>query len=227
MAEKIKIKSLEKTPEYIDREWAQVLAQRQYLLSTSDWTQLEDNELTFESRIRWNHWRNQVRAVRRSTVSSKDIAEAKLKELEAKLPEREFITSRTARQKKYHLDLNDLGQAKADAILILKILHNDWTLNLIPESINLVNAKAEEMRRFYSMTPKARTLKEYPILHASMKLHDWTVSQTLEQAMNLQRTATEVMVEIERHRYKFTKLIQEAKNIDEVVAIVKNMHGYW
>ena len=121
MAEKIKIKSSEKTPEYIDREWAQVLAQRQYLLSTSDWTQLEDNELTFESRIRWNHWRNQVRAVRRSTVSSKDIAEAKLKELEAKLPEREFITSRTARQKKYHLDLNDLGQAKADAILILKM----------------------------------------------------------------------------------------------------------
>ena len=226
MTKKIKITSLEKTPEYINREWAQVLAQRQYLLSTSDWTQLEDNELTFESRVRWNHWRNQVRAIRRSTVDSKDIAEEKLKELEGNLPEREFIVSRTARQKKYHLDLNELGQAKADAQLILKTFHNEWTLNLMPESINLINAKGEEMRRFYNLTPKARTLKDYPLLHATMKLHDWTVSQTLEQAMNLVRTATEIMVEIERHRYKFTKLIHDAATIDEVVGLVKNMHGY-
>ncbi len=226
MAEKIKIKSLEKTAEYIDREWAQVLAQRQYLLTSSDWTQLEDNELTFESRVRWNHWRNQVRAVRRSTGISKDEAENKLKELEGATPEREFIVSRTARQKKYHLDLNDLNQAKVDAALILKTLHNDWTLNLIPQSITLIHAKSEELRQFLHFTPKARTLKGYPLLHAMMKLNDWTVSKTLEETMNLMRTANEILVDIEHHRHKFTEIINNAKSIDEVVAIVKNMHGY-
>lgn len=226
MTKKIKITSLEKTPEYIDREWAQVLAQRQYLLSTTDWTQLEDNELTFESRIRWNHWRNRVRAIRRKTCESKEEAQRLLKELEGQLPEREFIVSRTARQKKYHLDLNSLEQAKTDAINILKTLHNEWAVSLIPESIHLVHAKTEEMQRYYNSKPKPKSLEEYPFIKKMQDQNGLSRSQVLENIMTLKRTATDVLLMIEDHKVKFEKQIAEASTIDGVVSIVKNMHGY-
>lgn len=226
MAEKITILSLEKTPEYIDREWATVLGKRLHLLGTTDWTQLEDNELTFESRVRWNHWRNQVREVRRRLYDNPDAAEQVLIELESKLPEREFIKSRTARQKKYHLDLNDLGQAKADAAIILKTLHNDWMVNLLPESIHLISAKVDEMTRYYASTPKPKSLSDYPLLDTMRRLTGRSRSEVMEEVMNLKRLSTETLVSIETHRHKFTTQLNEAQTIDAVVDIVKNMHGY-
>lgn len=226
MAEKIKIISLEKTKEYIDREWASVLGKRLHLLGTTDWTQLEDNELTFESRIRWNHWRNQVRSVRRSVYDTPMDAENALIALEGSLPDREFISSRTARQKKYHLDLTELGQCKQDAMVILKTLHNDWVINLIPESIHLIEAKTNEMTRYFAMNPKPQSLSEFPLLDTMRKLNNISRSEVMEQVMNLKRVSTEILVDIERHRIKFTKLINEATMVDEIVSIVKNMHGY-
>lgn len=226
MVEKITILSLEKTPEYIDREWAGVLGKRLHLLGTTDWTQLEDNELTFESRVRWNHWRNQVREVRRRLYDTPEDAERVLIKLESNLPEREFIKSRTARQKKYHLDLNELGLAKSDAANILKTLHNDWMVNLLPESIHLIQAKVEEMTRYYAAKPKPKTLSEYPLLDTMRKLTNRTRSEVMEEVMNLKRLSTETLVSIETHRAKFTSMLDKAQTIDEVVAIVKNMHGY-
>jgi hypothetical protein len=226
MAEKITILSLEKTPEYIDREWATVLGKRLHLLGTTDWTQLEDNELTFESRVRWNHWRNQVRQVRRREYDSPEAAEQVLIKLENSLPEHEFIKSRTARQKKYHLDLNELGQAKSDAQTILKTLHNDWMINLLPESIHLIHAKVEEMLRYYTAKPKPKSLNEYPLLDTMSKLTGRSRSEVMEEVMNLKRLANETLVSIETHRHKFTTKLNDAKTIDEVIEIVKNMHGY-
>lgn len=226
MVDKIKIRRLEKTPEYIDREWAEVIAKRQLLLSTSDWTQLEDNELTFASRARWNSWRNQVRAVKRSTVATKAEAAEQLDVLEKSMPVREFISSRTMRQKKYQIDLSDINVTKSDAISILKTLHADWAINLIPENISLINAKFDEVVRYLGMQPKPKSLQEFPIIEASKRLHGWTRSQVVEEVMNLKRTANDVLKDMEEHRYKFTKLINEATTIDDVVAIIKNMHGY-
>lgn len=226
MAEKITIISLEKTPEYIDREWASVLGKRLHLLGTTDWTQLEDNELTFESRVRWNHWRNQVRAVRRTEYNSPDSAEAALTALEQSLPHREFIKSRTVRQKKYQLDLNDLAQTKMDAHNILKMLHNDWVVTLLPESIHLITAKVEEMNRYYQSTPKPKTLEEFPLLDTMRKLSSRSRSELMEEVMNLKRLATETLVSIENHRVKFGKKIDDARTVDEVLEVVKNMHGY-
>lgn len=226
MAEKITILKLEKTPEYIDREWASVLGKRLHLLGTTDWTQLEDNELTFESRVRWNHWRNQVRAVRRSEYESPDSAERALIALEENLPPREFIKSQTARQKKYHLDLNNLGQAKVDAHTILKTLHNEWVINLLPESIHLINAKVDEMNRYYNSVPKPRTLDEYPLLNTMRMLSSKSRSELMEEVMNLKRLSTETLVSIENHRVRFGRQIDAADSVDAVVAIVKNMHGY-
>lgn len=226
MVEKIKITGLEKTPEYVDREWSTVIGRRLHMLGTTDWTQLEDNELTFESRVRWNHWRNQIREVRRELFETPADAEKVLDTLEANLPEREFIKTRTVRQKKYHLDLNDLVQAKSDAAIILKTLHNDWAVTLLPESIHLINAKVEEMQRYYAANPKPKSLMEYPLLDTMRKLSGRSRSETMEEVMNSKRLATETLISIEKHRYKFSDKIQEATTIDEVVAIVKNMHGY-
>ena len=226
MAERIKIRRLEKTDEYIDREWAQVLSQRQHMLTSTDWTQLEDNELTFESRVRWNHWRNQVREVRRATAESREVAEARLKELENKMPSRDFIESRTARQKKYHVDLNSLELARSDAINAMNQLHEDWAINLMPENITLINAKFDEVSRYLTTKPKPRSLKEYPLMAASKKLNEWTTSQVVENVMNLKRTSTDVLIMMEEHRFKFTKRIFESKSIDDVINIIKNMHGY-
>ncbi len=226
MTEKITILSLEKTADYIDREWATVLGKRLHLLGTTDWTQLEDNELTFESRVRWNHWRNQVREVRREVYDSPEDAEHVLIKLEQNLPKREFIKSRTARQKKYHLDLNKLDQAKMDAHNILKTLHNDWMVNLLPESIHLIHAKVNEMNRYYAASSKPKTLSEYPLLNTMRKLTKRSRSEVMEEVMNLNRLSIETLVSIEVHRAKFTAKIDEAKTIDELVDIVKNMHGY-
>jgi hypothetical protein len=226
MTEKITILSLEKTPEYIDREWATVLGKRLHLLGTTDWTQLEDNELTFESRVRWNHWRNQVREVRRKIYDNPEAAELVLAKLEKNLPEREFIKSRAARQKKYQLDLNDLNQTKSDAHVILKSLHNDWMVNLLPESIHLINAKVEEMLRYYAAKPKPKTLNEYPLLDTMRKLTGRNRSEVMEEVMNLKRLANETLISIEMHRHKFTTKINDATTIDEVIEIVKNMYGY-
>lgn len=226
MTEKIKILSLKKTQEYLDREWASVMSKRIHMLSTTDWTQLEDNELTFESRVRWNHWRNQVRAVRRGDYSTPKDAENALAELEKNLPPREFIQSRTIRQKKYQLDLNDLDQAKSDAMNILKTLHNDWMVNLLPESIHLINAKVEEMLRYYAMNPKPKTLKEFPLIATMQEVNGYTRSEALEEIMNLKRLTKEVLVSVELHRHKFTKKINNASSTDEIIDIVKNMHGY-
>lgn len=226
MTEKITILSLEKTPEYIDREWATVLGKRLHLLGTTDWTQLEDNELTFESRVRWNHWRNQVREVRRRLYDSPESAEQVLTKLESSLPEREFIKSRTARQRKYHLDLNDLNQAKSDASIILKTLHNEWMVNLLPESIHLITAKVEEMRRYYEANHKPKSLSEYPLIDTMRKLTGRNRSEVMEEVMNLKRLSTETLVSIEKHRAKFSIKINESKTIDELIDIIKNMHGY-
>ena len=226
MVEKIKITGLEKTAEYVDREWSTVIGRRLHMLGTTDWTQLEDNELTFESRVRWNHWRNQIREVRRELYDTPEDATKALDALEANLPEREFIKTRTARQKKYHLDLNDLVQAKSDAEIILKTLHNDWAISLLPESIHLINAKVEEMQRYYASNPKPKSLSEYPLLDTMRKLSGRSRSETMEEVMNAKRLATETLISIEQHRYKFSNKIRAATTIDEVVSIVKNMHGY-
>ncbi|QDJ96405.1 hypothetical protein Xoosp13_219 [Xanthomonas phage Xoo-sp13] len=226
MVEKIKIRRLEKTSEYIDREWAEVIAKRQLLLSTSDWTQLEDNELSFESRARWNDWRTKVRSVKRSTVDTKEDAATQLDALEKATPVREFISSRTMRQKKYQIDLTDINIAKSDAMNILKSLHSDWAVNLIPENISLINAKFDEVVRYLGMNPKPKSLNEFPIIEASKKLNGWTRSQVVEEVMNLKRTANEILKTMEEHRFKYTKMIQLATNTDELITIIKNMHGY-
>lgn len=222
---KIKILSLSKSDDYIDREWAELLSKRYYLLSTSDWTQLEDNELTFESRIRWNFWRNRVRAIRRSNTSMSD-AEELLQELENSTPEREFIADTTIRQKKYQLDISNLLQAKSDAISILKTLHNDWVLNLLPESINLINAKFEEVLRYQSSSPKPHSMAEFPLIEVSRKLHGWSRSEIIEHICTLKRMSTELLVTIEQHRYRYTKEIEKSEHVDDIISIIKNMHGY-
>lgn len=226
MAKRITILSLEKTPEYINREWASVMGKRLHLLSSTDWTQIEDNELTFESRVRWNHWRNQVRDVKRTSYDTPDDADKALSILESTLPEKEFISSRTLRQKKYHLDLNDIHLAKSDAHMILRTLHTDWILTLLPESVHLINAKVDELLRYYTISPQPESLEEFPIMEAMQRNNDYSQSEVVEEIMNLKRLLTTTMVSVENHRMKFTKLIDSATTIDEVVGIVKNMHGY-
>lgn len=226
MAEKIRIKSLQKTDDYIDREWGQITSQRQYLLTSTDWTQLEDNELTFESRVRWNDWRKKVRLVKRATVGTIEEAEQILKNLEKNTPERVFIESNTMRQKKYQMDIETLPQAKTDATNILKQLHGDWCINLMPENYNLILGKHHEMLRFYSAKPKAKNFSEYPLLEATQETYGWDIYEVLEHVMNLKRSSDELLVMIEYHRHKFIQKINEAKTIDEVINVVKLMHGY-
>ena len=225
--QKIKIKSLQKPAEYINREWGTVLAQRHYLLASSDWTQLEDNELTFESRIRWNEWRKDVRAVRRRNFEhNMNDAVDRLKLLEANIPAHEFIQSTNIRQKKYQLDVSNLAVAKNDAMNIMKTLHHDWTITFIPENINLVNAKFEEAEHYLTQTPKPKSFKEYPLLEQTYKLYNLNRSQTVEEICRLKRTCTDIFLMIQAHQFKFTNQIQAATSTDAIIEIIKNMHGY-
>lgn len=89
MADKIKITSLEKTEEYLDREWAAINSQRYHMLASSDWTQMPDVKLTRKSRSEWIVWREKVRLVSRK-VDSLAVADSKLKELESSKPVTEY-----------------------------------------------------------------------------------------------------------------------------------------
>lgn len=230
--QKIKIKSLEKTAEYINREWSEVLARRQYLLNSTDWTQLEDNELTFESRVRWNKWRNDVRAIRRDNCADKEEADEKLKVIEGQMPSRDFIQSHGPYQKKYHLDLTNLEQARNDAMTIMRKLHEDWLLNYVPENVNMVNAKYDEMIEYNTFKrmkkpPLGLSIDDYPLLKLVMEQQGIETDEWLiAYISDLKRACREVYLMVEKHRFNFTKQITEAKSIEDIVGIVKNMHGY-
>lgn len=229
MASKIKITRLEKTEDYINREWGTVLAQRQYLLNSTDWTQMEDNDLTFESRVRWNWWRQQVRNVKRKNGISREDAEAQLKYLETTMPEREFISAKSVRQRKYQLDISNLDQAKIDATNIMKTLHSEWLITFLPENVNLIAAKYSELMQYLAGHRKKKNpskIEDFVLLNQMKQIGDYSDAKLIAEVSNLQRTANETYSMIADHHNRFSKLIQSAKTTDEIIQIVKNMHGY-
>lgn len=82
---KIRITELEKTSDYIDREWGSVLTRRHFLLSSSDWTQLPDTNQSLTTRLLWQKWRHDVRSVKRSKMTLEE-ATAALDRLEEEVP---------------------------------------------------------------------------------------------------------------------------------------------
>lgn len=222
MAKKIRIKSLSKTPEFQNREWAKVISHRQYLLSSTDWTQMDDNDLTMASRVYWNDWRRKVRSIKRNTVSSLEEAESRLKILEENTPERVFIESTTARQKKCHLDIDTIDQAKFDAMNILKQLHGEWCINLMPENLNLIQAKYSELVD-YQQTKK---FKNYPLLVNTKKTHKFTQKETIEYVMSLKKASDDILLYIDKHFHEYKQAIESSNSIQEVMDVVNRMHGY-
>lgn len=224
MAEKIRIKSLTKTDQYLDREWGRIASQRQYLLSMSDWTQMDDNDLTFVSRVYWNDWRRKVRDVTRESVSGIEEAESRLKILEENVPEKKFIESTSIRQKKYPMDISTIQQAKHDAINILKTLHGEWCIVLMPENINLINAKMAEVQEF--IKSKQNTFIGFPLLDNMREIQGFSIDESIEYVRSLFKTSNEILKQIDSHYSKFSKMVMGAKSIDEILRTVKLMHGY-
>lgn len=74
MPQKIKIISLVKTDEYIQKEIDAVDGAKLKLLKDSDWTQLMDAPLDHITVLEWRHWRNIVREL---TVTHDNLLEAR------------------------------------------------------------------------------------------------------------------------------------------------------
>jgi hypothetical protein len=210
---KIKIKSLEKPKDYIEKEWATLLSKKIYLLSVSDWTQLDNNNLTFESKVKWNAWRDKLRNISRDTMFDVKMAENVLSILEKQIPESNFI--------KYGnesniLRLNDFNKCKLDALRLLKKYHMDWILYRLPENIEIIREKIKEKKNYLL----SNNISEFPLINNMMQLYSWDLETTLKEIDNLENILKNTMIDIDNHLLKYTTKLNLAKSSDEILNIV-------
>lgn len=84
MPQKIKIIKLEKTEQYLAKELALLKGQAKALLTSTDWTQLPDSELSTACQLRFRIWRN---LIRRLDYSDFDKSSQELEGLKTNRPE--------------------------------------------------------------------------------------------------------------------------------------------
>lgn len=76
------------TEEVLQRQWLEVYAKRNKLLTMSDWTQIPDVEIQQSVRNLWRKWRQKLRGIKRSTVKTPEQAMTLLSNLERQIPKK-------------------------------------------------------------------------------------------------------------------------------------------
>jgi hypothetical protein len=224
MTPKIKNLSLEKTPEYIELEWLAVSAKKQQALTSSDWTQLADNNLTFESQVLWNHWRDQIRAVDRKTFPTIPEAEAELDRLYTQRPTKTTVPHQSFRHKKYPLNISDLGICKSDAKIILLQYHKDWLDSEFSEPVEMLMVRKNELDRYSASGMEDFAM--FPLLHAYAAVHKMEVIEAIDAIHRQYLILVELMTEMYIHREKYERQILNANSATEVIELVNRIHGY-
>jgi hypothetical protein len=85
MPQKIKIISLSKPDEYIQKEIALLKIMKIKMLRDSDWTQLPDVPINEKNLLEWRMWRSLVREMKITFNNIKDVKQ-QLEELEKNKP---------------------------------------------------------------------------------------------------------------------------------------------
>lgn len=223
MAKRISNLAIEKTPEYIEREWIAITAKRQQSLQSSDWTQLLDNNLTFEAQVRWNHWRTLVRNVTRDNFATIGEADTELDKLHANQPAKEY-THTTARQKKYQLDMTSLVLAKADANKIVREFIYDSLKNTLHQPLQMTMLQVSELEVYLKSGATDFTL--YPILDMASKLNSWSVEETVDGIFRANHVASETVSKLMKTQALYIEHVNRSLTVNEVINVIKTMHGY-
>lgn len=212
-----------KNEEYIQRQWVHISALRDRLISGTEWTQNGDNLLTLESYILWSEWRRKVHDISELTHATPEEAEAALTTLGDSKPST-VNTSTVMRQKKHRMDISSLDAAKRDANRIVRKYVEEYLEENLPESLTITNLK------YYSYLDWQRSglsdFTHFPLLLTHSKIHVATVSETIDAIIGMHRLATVEVAKLVEKEYEYTQLITYAATVEEVIGIVKKMHGY-
>jgi hypothetical protein len=140
--EKIDNVEFEITDEVLNRKWIDVISKRNKLLSISDWTQLADVDIPPNIRNLWRRWRQKIREIKRTTVTSPDKALSLLNNLEKQMPKKIVdadITVDLPNQSNDVISINELKQQIEDQLkstYVPKIISLDDVKVLLDDRIN-------------------------------------------------------------------------------------------
>lgn len=214
---------LSKTDNYIASQWMQIQAEKHRYLSSSEWTQSADNVLTFESYVRWTDWRSRIRNVNEDTYDSPEAAKEALDALFNDKPT-EDTTSIAMRQEKYPLDISSIDAARRDAKKIVNIRVANHLENVLPENIHFITLKYQSLNEWYKSG--LETFEHFPLLSMHQKIHNYDITNTIDSIHTLHKLAVDEVSALEEWRFNYNDYIDHATTIQQIIDLVKRMHGY-
>ena len=230
MMKQISNLKLSKTKETIEREWVSVDAKRAQLLSGSDWTQTLDNTLTMENKNYWSDWRRKVREANRMSYKTPDEALRRLEQLHIEQPVEEHVANIRMRQKQYQLDISDLASAKSDAKKIIKAFTNEQVSELFPENTITTILRYLSMKEYLNYSANYPDLPSFghffPLLKLYSHEHNLTETETVTSVNTEYNEMVVLAANWEQIKIMYNNSIDNATSIQEIIDIVKTLHGY-
>lgn len=219
----IKNLKVSKTDTYIAGQWLAINAEKHRLLSMSEWSQSQDNVLTFESYVLWSDWRSKLRDITPETFYTPEEAKTRLDELLNQKPF-EDTTSIHMRQKKYSLDISSIESAKRDAKKILKKFVSEYLEDHLPENIHFITLKYQSLNEWSKSG--VETFEHFPLLTMHMKINGLDLEATIDSIHTLHKLAVDEASKLEDLRFDYNDQIDHAEIPQQIINIVKRMHGY-
>ena len=221
---KIKNLSFKKTEEVIEREWMGVDAKRTQLLSSSEWTQSVDNDLTMESQSYWTEWSRLVREVNRLFYTVPETALERLEELFNQQPRKDFVATARMRQQKYPVDISSLDTAKADAHKAVKDFVSKSIKDIFPDDSISIMAANMNVQSFHYTAMEDFT--HYPLLEQYRITNNFNIYETIDYIHNMFNQLTLEISKYESIKKELKDSISNAETITQIINILKKMHGY-
>jgi hypothetical protein len=125
------------TEEVLKRQWLEVYAKRNKLLSMSDWTQIADVDMPQSVRNLWRKWRQKLRVIKRSSVKTPEQAMSLLANLERQIPQKLKIDI-TTEEPTSTVDYAEIGKYVDEHLKNYesKIISMDDVSNLFEQKLN-------------------------------------------------------------------------------------------
>ncbi len=221
MIQKIKNLVLEKPTEYLDNEWAKLLAFKHKLLFGSDWTQLYDSPLTRDSKLLWKAWRHKIRSITRND-NILDI-EIKLKDLDNNKP---MTVNNTSIVDNFSLDDYKLT--------LYKLLYGGQSkevekFNITNGSKELIISKYEEAINFLSDNDIEDSYYKFPFLKVLSSVSSEPMNIIAQNQIDVYKNYMLLLIKLEKVKVLYTTRINDSidkENCDKILDELVMLYGY-